>query len=200
MPLFDDPEKWEKEFESPERDKYQKPDEIIKAMGLSEESVIADLGSATGYFPIRFAKVASKGKVFALDIEPKMVEFLKQKTSKLAIPNIQCILSKGDNIGIPEPVDFIFLSNTYHHIENRPAYFKKISSSLKDGGKIVINEYLKERDYPQGVEKPKFGPPESMRLSSDQIEKELQQAGFKLSSRPNVGTPFHFLVIFEKQT
>jgi len=116
---FDDPKYWEKLFEAPERDAFQKPKEVIAAMGIKESTSIADIGAATGYFPTRFAAAAPKGKVFAIDIEEKMVAYLREKTSKTGSSNIFALQGSKDDPHIPEPVDIIFCCQTYHHIENR---------------------------------------------------------------------------------
>ena len=70
---FKDAETWAKRFEKPERDAWQKPDAIIKALNLKQDAIVADIGSATGYFPVRFAKALPKGKIYGIDIEKSMV-------------------------------------------------------------------------------------------------------------------------------
>lgn len=72
---FEDAEKWAKRFESPDRDAWQKPDAVIASLGLRESDRVADIGSATGYFPVRVAKAVPKGKVWGIDVEPKMVAY-----------------------------------------------------------------------------------------------------------------------------
>src|SRR5208337_5014787 len=67
---FDDAEKWAKQFDNPERDAWQKPEEVVEALGLTPAMSVADIGAGTGYFSVRIAKRVAQGKVFAADIEP----------------------------------------------------------------------------------------------------------------------------------
>jgi tRNA G46 methylase TrmB len=76
---FEDAEKWAKEFDNPERDAWQKPEEILDALRLQRTSLVADIGAGTGYFSVRIAKHIPEGKIFAADIEPDMVRYLIQR-------------------------------------------------------------------------------------------------------------------------
>jgi tRNA G46 methylase TrmB len=67
---FKDAEKWAKEFDNPERDAWQKPEEILDALHLQHNSLVADIGAGTGYFSVRIARRIPEGKIFAADIEP----------------------------------------------------------------------------------------------------------------------------------
>ncbi len=73
---FDDAEKWAKEFDKPERDAWQKPEEVIDALRLDRASSVADVGAGTGYFSMKIAKRIPEGKLFAADVEPDMVRYL----------------------------------------------------------------------------------------------------------------------------
>jgi len=194
---FSDPVKWEKKLENPEREGLVKPSEIIKAMGVKEDSSIADIGAGTGYFVVRFAKVATKGKIFALDLEEKMVSFLREKVQKQGLSNVFALQAAADDAHIPEPVDFIFSAQTYHHMQSRPAYLRKLHSSLKAGGKVVIFEDKKSSDYTAKPPANFEGPPESMKLPPKEIEEEFKAAGYKLVSQPDLGLNFHFLQIYK---
>ena len=79
---FEDAEKWAKEFDNPERDAWQKPDEILDALHLQRNSLVADIGAGTGYFSVRIAKRIPEGKIFAADIEPDMVRYLGERARR----------------------------------------------------------------------------------------------------------------------
>ena len=72
---FDDPARYAKSFDDPARDAWQLPARVIDALQLKSGMKIADIGAGTGYFSMRLAKVPGVS-VFAVDIEPKMVEYL----------------------------------------------------------------------------------------------------------------------------
>ncbi len=76
---FDDAAKWAKDFDNPERDAWQKPDEVVEALHLASGSSVADIGAGTGYFSVRIARRIPDGKVFAVDVEPDMVRYLGER-------------------------------------------------------------------------------------------------------------------------
>ena len=70
---FEDAEVWAARFENPERDSWQLPEKVVSALVTRQDMVVADIGSATGYFPVRFARACPLGMVIGADIEPDMV-------------------------------------------------------------------------------------------------------------------------------
>ena len=80
---FGDAEKWERIFDDPKRDAWQKPQEVIKALALKPDAVVADIGAGTGYFAVRFARLLPKGRIYAADIEPDMVRHLTQRAKRV---------------------------------------------------------------------------------------------------------------------
>jgi len=188
---FDDPEKWIKMFEDPNRDNYQKPDKVFEVLGIGESNFVADIGSATGYFPVRLSKVAKKGKIFACDVEENMVKYLANRVKEEGIVNIVCIKAEVNDPKIPEPVHVILSVNTYHHFENRPTYFAKLSKKLKPGGKIAIIDWRKG-ELP-------FGPLDYNKFTQSQVIKEMEEANYKFIQEPDLGTPYHYLLIFQSK-
>lgn len=187
---FDDAEKWAKVFEDEKRVAWQKPDEVFKAVGIKKTSLVADIGSATGFFPVRIAKVASKGRVWGVDVEPNLVNFLNRRAKKEKISNMYSILGTFTDPLLPEAVDFIFIVNTYHHISDRKIYFENLKGSLRKDGKIVIIDFRKG-DLP-------FGPKDPMKISRDEIIKEMKEAKYILHSEHKF-LPYQNLLIFSSK-
>ncbi|MEE8336322.1 MAG: class I SAM-dependent methyltransferase [Candidatus Neomarinimicrobiota bacterium] len=185
---FNDAERWEKIFEDTIRNEWQKPEQVIELMNIPENAVIADIGSATGYFPVRFAMAANKGKIYGIDIEPEMVDFLNKRARKEGFENLRSILGKPDNPLIPEKVDFIFICNTYHHINERPKYFSRLKGDLKPGGVLVIVDFLKG-DLP-------VGPPDKHKLAFTQVIEELALAGYDLVQHYQE-LPYQYMLTFK---
>ncbi len=169
---FSDVGQWSQMLEGAERDKWQKPDEVVENLKLKRGDVVADVGAGTGYFTRRFAVVVGpKGKALGLEIEPSMVAHMKEDAQKLKLRNYEPRLVKGDDPGLgPQSVNVVFLCDAYHHIENRVAYLKRLRKSLKPDGRVVIVDF---HDRPLPV-----GP--AQKLSEQTVIKELEQAGYRL--------------------
>ena len=73
---FSGAEHWAPVFDDPNRDAWQKPHEVIQALALKPNAVLADIGSGTGYFAVRFARMLAQGRVYGVDVEPDMVKYL----------------------------------------------------------------------------------------------------------------------------
>ncbi len=189
---FKDVKKYVKMFESPSRLKWQKPDEVIKEMNLKNGDVVADIGAGTGYFSRRIAKaVGPNGKVHAYDIEPNMVNHMKEDANKLGLKNYLPEVISADKPKFPEnQFNVIFIANTYHHIPDRINYFKNLIKSLKKGGRLIIVDFKKMVT--------KFGPPKKHKIAKSQVTKELWKAGYEAKRSPNV-MPYHYFIEFQSK-
>ncbi|MDP3334578.1 MAG: class I SAM-dependent methyltransferase, partial [Methylococcaceae bacterium] len=132
---FNDAEAWAKKFDQPERDAWQKPEQIIDALTLPPNALVADVGAGTGYFSVRIAKRVSQGKVFAADIEPDMVRYLGERAKRDNLTNITPVQASAESPNLAEPVDVMLFVDAYHHIGNRVAYFSNLAASLKADGR-----------------------------------------------------------------
>src|SRR5947208_7015825 len=131
-------------LERPERDKDQRPDEVIKALNLDEYMTIADIGAGSGYFTRKFVwAVQDKGMVYAIDTEPAMLKYNEEMVEHLHTPyNAKFVVAKPDDPMLPaKSVDLIFLCNTYHHLDKRSDYFKRVRASLKPGARVAIIDF-----------------------------------------------------------
>ncbi len=169
---FEDPSAWVEKFESAERTAWQKPDAVVASLALTRDAKVADLGAGTGYFAVRFAAVA--GKVYAIDIEPSMVEWLAQRAKDEGLANLVAVQGGADDPRLPEPVDVVFMCNVFHHLADPRAYFQKVAASLRPGGRVVIVDFRK--DNPDDAP----GPPAEMRLQPQDITAHMDAAGFAL--------------------
>lgn len=182
---FDDPAKFAKSFDDPARDAWQMPDKVIGALGLKAGMAVADIGAGTGYFSMRLAKVAADLTVYAVDIEPAMVEHLKTRAKSEHLMNVVPVLAGAAGPNLPKPADVVLIVDTYHHIPNRTAYFHDLRKSLTAAGRVAIVDFRK--DAPEG-------PPVEFRFTAEQIETEMKQAGFRLEAKHDFLPRQHFLV------
>jgi len=166
---FENATEWSQTFEDPARDAWQKPDQVIQALALRQDARVADIGSATGYFPVRIARAVPQGQVIGSDIEPSMVEYLAQRARKEGLANLQAVLATPDDPKIPGPVDLILVVDTYHHLEDRPAYFRRLAPLLGKEGRLAIIDFRPDSSK---------GPQE--KLASQVVIEELAQAGYSL--------------------
>ncbi|MBI5048447.1 MAG: class I SAM-dependent methyltransferase [Deltaproteobacteria bacterium] len=173
---FNEIQKWIAIFEDPARAKWQKPIEVVRKLELKPGNIVADIGAGTGYFTRLFAaSVGPEGKAVGLDIEPAMIEYMKEDARKRGLKNYEAWLVKPDDAGLPSKfVDVIFICNTYHHIEDRINYLKKLTGALKPNGRIVIVDFYK-KPLPVG--------PQSVahKISGKEVKKEFKQAGYRLT-------------------
>ena len=181
---FDDPARYARSFDDPARDAWQMPARVIDTLALKPGMKVADIGAGTGYFSMRLAK-APGVSVFAVDIEPKMVDYLKQGAHKEQATNVTGVLAGASSPNLPEAVDVILVVDTYHHLPNRPTYFRELQKSLKPGGRIAIVDFRK--DAPEG-------PPVHFRFTPQQIQDEMKQAGYELQSSHDFLPRQHFLI------
>jgi len=183
---FDDPERYAKSFDDPARDAWQMPSRVIEALALTPGQKVADIGAGTGYFSVRLARAAAAPKVFAVDLEPKMVEHLTKRAAAEGLKNITAVQASTSSPNLPEPVDVVLVIDTYHHIANRPAYFAALKATLAPGGRVAIVDFRKGGGGD--------GPPDDFRFTPEQISSELAQAGYVLEQSHDFLPRQHFLV------
>jgi predicted methyltransferase len=182
---FGNAEKWAQVFDDPDRDAWQKPHEVIQALKLKPDAVIADIGSGTGYFSARFANMVPQGRVYGVDTEPDMVKYLAERAQREGLKNITALLAKPGDPGLPEKADLIIYVDVYHHVEQRVEYFRRLQSSLKPGGRLAIIDF--RMDAPNG-------PPKAARIAPEQVKAELQRAGYALAEDHGFLPNQYFLV------
>jgi len=186
---FDDIDQWVARFDDPARDEWQKPREVVAALKLTPGMIVADIGAGTGYFNRYLAAaVGPDGKVLAFDIEPAMVEHMKERAVKERTPNVLPRLATPDDPKLPEgKVDVILICDTYHHISDRLAYFERLKKSLRPAGRLAIVDF-KPGDLP-------VGPPPEHKLAPEFVIAELAKIGWRLTEQPEI-LPYQYFLIF----
>ena len=182
---FGDAQKWAQVFDNPARDAWQKPHEVIGALKLAPDAVVADIGAGTGYFAARFAHMLDKGRVYAIDLEPDMVKYLDERAKREKLANLIPVLGAADNPNIPAPVDLVILVDVYHHIGERERYFGKLRDILKPGGRLAIIDFRMDAAS---------GPDKAMRIAPDRVKSELAKAGYTFSGEHRFLPRQYFLV------
>ena len=182
---FGDAEKWSHVFDDPQRDEWQKPHEVIKALALQPGAIVADIGAGTGYFSARLANMLRGGKVYAVDIEPDMVKYLSERAKREALPNMVAVAGAPGDPRLPAKTDLVLLVDVYHHIDERQRYFSELRGALKPGGRVAVIDF--RLDSPEG-------PPKAARIAPERVKSEMAKAGYVLANEHDFLPRQYFLV------
>jgi arsenite methyltransferase len=157
-------------YEGIGRDDWQSPDQVIELLDIELGDRVADLGAGGGYFTFRLADaVGPAGRVYAVDVDPDMVEYLGDRSVEDDYPQVVATLASDDDPNLPESgVDLVFTSNTYHHIDDRIGYFQRLRPFLRPGARVAIIEY-RDSSFPAGHD-----------TESEVILEEMKAAGYRL--------------------
>ncbi len=133
-------------LEREEREKEERTDLLVKALGLKPGMVVADIGAGTGYFSRRMAGlVGNAGKVYAVDVQPEMVRMLAALARQPGLANIRPVLGAVDDVKLPAAsVDLAIMVDVYHELEFPHEVLGSILHALKPGGQLVFVEYRAE--------------------------------------------------------
>jgi ubiquinone/menaquinone biosynthesis C-methylase UbiE len=186
---FDDADRWSRVFDDPTRDAWQKPEAVLDWMALRPNDTVVDLGSGTGYFTTRLARRVPEGKVLAVDIEPKMIEYVRQRAKRDRVDNVEGILGTEDDPKLPDGVHLVLVVDTYHHIRDRTRYFARVQKHLASDGRVVIV------DFKQG--KLPVGPPDEHKIPVPKATQEMEAAGFR-SCGSFDGLEYQYVIAFCK--
>ena len=169
-------EEWEKTLESPNRTATQKVAEVLSDLSLKAGMIVADIGAGSGFFSRPLAKaVAPGGKVYAVDIQQGLLDYINKRDTEENIHNVQTVLGEFDDPKLPvRNVDLAFINDVLHHIEHRAVYLKALGTYMKPTGRIAIIEMNK--DDPNTGHK---NQPELL-VGREEIVGWMSDAGFKL--------------------
>ena len=188
---FADVEHWRRVFDDPARDAWQKPRELVAALGIRSGMWVADLGAGTGYFSRYLdAAVGPTGVVFAVDTEPNLVAHLRTRAEHERTASVIPILASLDDPRLPpHALDLVLIVDTYHHLDDRLVYLKRLGGTLKAQGRVAIVDW-QQRDLP-------VGPPAEHKLARTQVIEEMRAAGYGLAAEPAL-LPHQYVLIFER--
>jgi ubiquinone/menaquinone biosynthesis C-methylase UbiE len=187
---FKDTEKYIAFLERPDRAKWQRPDEVVKALALTGAETIFDVGAGSGYFSFRFARALPHGQVVASDIQPEMVRHMHHKAMQEGVTNLRVVLGKADDPEVPAQADIVFVCDVLHHVPARDAWLGKLAREMKPGAKLVLIEF-KQGKLPQG-------PPEGMKIPRAKLLAMAAKAGLTLEAEKPKLLPYQTFLVFKK--
>jgi len=179
-------------LEDPQRDVYQKPHEVIMALGLREGETVADIGAGSGYFTFRLASpVGEKGRIYAVDTSPDMIVHMNHQIRDMKLRNIVTVLSAPDDpLLMDGSIDRFFICDTWHHIQNQAQYLALMKKMLKPGGQVIMIDFQK-------VELP-VGAPMEMKIAREDLVRQMESNGFKLV-KEHTFLPYQYFLIFKSR-
>jgi ubiquinone/menaquinone biosynthesis C-methylase UbiE len=162
-------------YEGGDRDAWQQPDRVIASLGLRPGDRVADIGAGSGYFTLPLARaVGPPGRVHAVDVDEEMNQYLRERVREAGLENVEVTLGRYEDPLLPDgEIDLIFTSNTYHHIEERPAYFRGILDGLAPGGRVAILDYDGRKGW--------FVRLVGHYTPKQEILREMEEAGYRLA-------------------
>ena len=175
----------------PEREAEEHPDAALDAIGIAPGSVVADIGAGAGFMTWRLAqRVGPAGKVYANDIQPRMLDILRRNMAERKLANFIAVLGAPDDPKLPPgALDLVLMCDVYHEFSQPQQMLRHIRQSLKPDGRVVLLEYRAED--PSVPIRPEH------KMTVQQVKAEFQPEGFRLDRVSEV-LPRQHILIFKK--
>jgi ubiquinone/menaquinone biosynthesis C-methylase UbiE len=175
-------------FESADRNEWQKPDEVIRFLGDLKNKTIIDIGAGTGYFEFKMNEPSAK--IIAADVDERFLKYIDERIVSEKKMNISSRKAEYEKPPVTEQeADIVFMVDVYHHIENRKEYFSMVKKGLKPNGEMVIVDF-KKGDFEQG-------PPNDMKIEPQTVINEMKLAGFNLVTQDTTTLKYQYMLKFK---
>lgn len=175
-----------------DREEYERPEQVLDALGLERGMVVADVGAGVGYFSLRIARrVGPTGRVLAVEIQPEMLELLKKSRDRERLENIALVLGTETDPGLgAETVDLALMVDVYHELQYPEEVMSRIRQALKPQGRLLLIEYRGEDpDVPIRPEH---------KMTVRQVLNEIEPMGFQLQQKLDF-LPWQHIFVFRKR-
>ena len=156
------------------RDREEEPERLIAALDLKQGDHVCDLGCGNGFYSLKIAeRIQPRGMVYAVDIQPQMLELLNERARARQVQNITPILGDGDDPKLPAgKIDLLLLVDVYHEFSEPQVMLRQIHKSLKSSGRVALVEFR--------AEDPEVPIKRLHKMTQAQCLKEFSANGFKL--------------------
>jgi predicted methyltransferase len=187
-------EEWSQKFETESREIFHHREAILKAAGIKPGMTVADIGAGTGIFTIPFARATGpEGKVYAVEIAPKFIEYIKQRAEKEQVPNVHTVLCTDRSVELTEAsIDLAFICDVYHHFEHPADSLQSLYKALKPGGTLVLIDFIRIEGRSSAFV---MG---HVRAGQEVFEKEITAAGFVKTGEEKGFLLENYFVRFQK--
>lgn len=178
-------------LEAPDRDLWQRPDQVMDAMGIADASIVADIGAGSGWFTIRLARrVGPQGLVYAEDVQLEMITAITRRVQREGLTNVKPVVGQNSDPHLPaRSLDAILVVDAYHEVEDRVTMLTNLARALKPQGRIGVIDFKLDGTGP--------GPSIEERVSPDVVVKDAAKAGLRLL-RQEPFLQYQYFLIFGK--
>lgn len=185
-------------FNNPDRERWETTRENLEKFDIKKGMHIADVGCGPGYFSFRFADiVGEEGKVYAIETNPRHLDYLRSYVSDYGIKNVEVVESNFEGIGLSDDikVDIVYICSLYHNVyaaftdAERDSFVGSIRRALNEGGRLIIvdNDLVTEEEIPY------HGP----YVNKSMLISQLWYYGFQLTDTFQF-TPQRYVLLFDK--
>ncbi len=172
-----------------ERESEEAPSKAIAALAIRKGAVVADVGAGSGYYTVRLARVVGpSGRVVATDLQPGMLDLIRQKLSAERLENVSLVQGRaGDPVLPANTFDLILMVDVYHELASPQVFVRRLKEALKPDGRLVLIEFR--------LEDPRVPIREVHKMSVDQVRRELGADGFQIEKVIDVLPWQHIIVL-----
>ncbi|HMO83481.1 MAG TPA: methyltransferase domain-containing protein [Lacipirellulaceae bacterium] len=156
------------------RRREENPTRLLEFLNVQPGQIVCDFGCGNGYHTLPLARrVAPEGSVYAVDIQPEMLELLTSRTEGRGIDNVRTILASPSDPGLPAAIfDLVLMVDVYHELSDPPAVLAAVRTSMKRRGRLAVVEFREED--------PAVPIHPLHKMSQEQVMREIPANGFKL--------------------
>ena len=177
-------------LERADREREERPDIVVDALGLQPTDVVADLGAGTGYFTFRIAPRVPRGRVYAVDIQPEMLTVVERRADAEGVPNVATVLGTESDPSLPDAsVDVTLLVDSYHEFAYPAEMLAAVWRATRPGGRLVLVEYRGED--------PDVPIRRLHKMTEAQARREVEAAGFRFVENLD-RLPQQHILVFER--
>jgi SAM-dependent methyltransferase len=177
-------------LDPPDRDTWQRPDQIMDALGIADASIVADVGAGSGWFTVRIARrVGPNGIVYAQDVQQEMLAAISRRVQREGLTNVRTVLGQGSDPNLPRGrLDAILVVGVYHEIDDRVTMLRNLAAALKPQGRIGVIDFKLNGDGGPG-------PALEERVDPQIVLQDAEKANLRLLSQESF-LPYQYCLIF----
>jgi ubiquinone/menaquinone biosynthesis C-methylase UbiE len=174
-----------------QREQLIAPETLIRQMPIQKNHTLLDVGAGSGFFTIPMAE-STTGNVYAMDPDSRMLSVIEDKAKEKGLTNIEPIQDYLENLSLQnKSVDFVMASLILHEVSSLTKALTTIFEVLKTGGHLLCLEYEKDDLIVEG-------PPMSIRIGSEDLEKTLPLVGFELVTKTKINDTIYTVLAVKK--